>query len=180
MASSEYQKRQDGDNTVFEVTPASAPWNTIALQMVLAWGVVCGWAAYGNDLAKIGNIVVVITVIIIPLCIKDRRPKAERLKSIFRVSPTSIEKNGLVFKKEDIHRLILKNAAREKYYDSIVGSTGDGVAAYAQGQYRTKLAKVGNSLQLEAGGKPYLLAGGMSETTAYGLMTDVGRIIGLQ
>jgi hypothetical protein len=34
-------------------------------------------------------------------------------------------------------------------------------------------------VDLETGGKAYTLAGGMDSTTAYGLMTDVGKVIGL-
>jgi len=46
--------------------------------------------------------------------------------------------------------------------------------------YAQRLSTVANSLDLETGGKAYMLAGGMNETTAYGLMTDVGRVIGLR
>jgi len=34
------------------------------------------------------------------------------------------------------------------------------------------------SLDVEAGGKAYVLAGGMDETTAYGLMRDVSKVLG--
>jgi hypothetical protein len=44
---------------------------------------------------------------------------------------------------------------------------------------RAKIAQVANSLNVETGGKSYLLAGGMDETTAYGLLHDVSKILGL-
>jgi len=39
----------------------------------------------------------------------DARPKAHKQKSSFRVTADTIEANGQTFKKEDIHRLIIKN-----------------------------------------------------------------------
>ena len=50
------------------------------------------------------------------------------------------------------------------------------VAANIEQQVKT--AAVCYSLDLETGGKAYMLAGGMDETTAYGLMRDVSKILG--
>lgn len=34
-----------------------------------------------------------------------------------------------------------------------------------------------NGLEVEAGGRAHVLAGGMDETTAFGLLTDVSRVL---
>ena len=44
--------------------------------------------------------------------------------------------------------------------------------------HRAKLSTVANSLNVETGGKSTMLAGGMDETTAYGLLTDVSKVLG--
>jgi hypothetical protein len=41
------------------------------------------------------------------------------------------------------------------------------------------LAEISYRLDAEHGGKATTLAGGLNETTAYGLMTDVSNILGL-
>jgi hypothetical protein len=46
--------------------------------------------------------------------------------------------------------------------------------------YRAKVGQIANGLTLESGGKSILLAGGMDDTTAYGLLTDVGKVIGFK
>ena len=46
--------------------------------------------------------------------------------------------------------------------------------------YRAKVAQIANALTLEGGGKATVLAGGMDEVTAYGLLRDVSRAIGFE
>jgi hypothetical protein len=110
---------------------------------------------------------------------KDVRPPAHRLPSKFRVSPTAFESNGRTFAKDDIHRLIIKNGVNNEVLGNpnvvipVNTSTAMGVA------HRAKVATVANALELETGGKSYLLAGGMDATTAFGLLHDVGKVIGL-
>jgi len=101
---SEYQKRQDGNSTVFEVTPAEAPkflWMVIMGGISCLLGVFtfpCGLAflALGGAAIWFGRSY-------------DPRPKAHKQNSSFRVTGETIEANGQTFKKDDIHRLIIKN-----------------------------------------------------------------------
>ena len=171
MADSEYQKRQGGNGTVFEVTPATAPKRI----RVAAFGVISFLVGLG--MIGTSNIGMFIFLGIGGLAIfvglfkrVDLRPKAHKSKATFRVTPSTIETNGRTFNKEDISRLIIKNSTglRDQYGHWVGGSE----------LYATKLNKVANSLDLETGGKAYTLAGGMDATTAYGLMADVGDIIG--
>jgi hypothetical protein len=50
-----------------------------------------------------------------------------------------------------------------------------GLQAAVGANYGKKLARVSWRLDVEARGKAYTLAGGLEETTAYGLMSDVER-----
>jgi len=44
--------------------------------------------------------------------------------------------------------------------------------------HRMQVSLTCNGLEVEAGGKGTVLAGGMDETTAFGLLTDVSRVLG--
>ena len=175
MKNSEYQKRQDGNKTIFDVTPASCPKHKAVIYMSLP-------------------IILIMLVVFFPVAIlvavavwyfgfrRDWRPVAHRAPSTFSVSSSEIESNGRTFKKEDIHRLIIKNGmTQNELAGAVIASGRPGMGAYAIGQdYRAKISAVTNALDLESGGNAHTLAGGMSETTAFGLMTDVSKTLGLQ
>jgi len=175
MSGSEYIKRQEGDSSVFEVTPAQAPK---FLFIVIGGGVL---ALIGLLMGPLG------WIIFLPVGIfgiwfgyfKDVRPAAHRVPSRFRVSPSAIEANGRTFAKDDIHRLIIKNGVNNEVMGNpnvvipINTSTAMGVA------HRAKVATVANALEVETGGKSYPLAGGMDTTTAFGLLHDVSKVMGL-
>ena len=172
---SEYQKRQDGNSTVFEVTPAEAPkflWMVIMGGFACLLGVFtfpCGLAflALGGAAIWFGRSY-------------DPRPKAHKQNSSFRVTGEIIEANGQTFKKDDIHRLIIKNGMSNEVLTGptvLVPVSG----SMAQGMMqRAKVSALANGLELETGGKAYLLAGGMDATTAFGLLTDVSKVIGFK
>ena len=174
MTSSEYHKRQDGTVSVFDVTPAQAPRFMI---MTVGGGIL---ALLGLFMGPLG------WILFLPIGIfgvwfgyfRDGRPQEHRSASSFRVSPTTIEANGRTFQKDDIHRLIIKNSVNKEVLASpnivipVNTSTAMGVA------HRARVATVANGLEVETGGKGYLLAGGMDQTTAFGLMTDVSKIMG--
>jgi hypothetical protein len=48
------------------------------------------------------------------------------------------------------------------------------------GAHRMQVSLTANALEVETGGRGYVLAGGMDETTAFGLMSDVSRVIGFR
>jgi hypothetical protein len=45
--------------------------------------------------------------------------------------------------------------------------------------HRAKVSNVANALEVETGGKGFLLAGGMDPTTAFGLLHDVSKVMGM-
>ncbi|NJN52477.1 MAG: hypothetical protein HC809_12690 [Gammaproteobacteria bacterium] len=107
---------------------------------------------------------------------RDIRPKEHRVESTFRTSADAVEVNGKTFKKDDIHRMILRNAITDEELGIEMQNIS---AAQASGMaYRAKVGRVANALTLEAGGKSTLLAGGMDPTTAYGLLREVSNVMG--
>ena len=193
MADSEYQKRQDGDSTVFEVTPATAPkamypivWGAI---LILLLGILLPLNTDHPSLFKSWAIAADIAgaVAIYLGWNVDGRPSAHQSRTTFRVTSSAIETNGQTFAKNDIHRIVInngitKNVLRASHQASLGGmvsgmSNADGKLVTARG---LQLAPIAHSLELETGGKAYVLAGGMNQTTAFGLLTDVNKIIGFE
>jgi hypothetical protein len=171
---SEYQKRQEGGEVVFTVTPASAPKfgymigigvvvTLIGLASLSTPGFAIWFLAMGGFALWYG-------------WSRDQRPKAHQVPSTFRVGPTFIEAGGRRFPKDDIHRLQLRNGITDQDLPGIQTYTSNANAAAGMAQ-RARLATVANSLTLEAGGKATMLAGGMDETTAYGLLHEVCRVL---
>lgn len=176
MTNSEYSKRQEGDRTVFDVTPASCPRNKRVLIVAVPILLIFGIGLLSSGMTGMFILIVVGGPIAYMALYKDWRPAEHRLPSTFLVSPAGIEWKGRTFKKGDIHRLIIKNGMTTSAVAHAVVASGRASGSFAVGlQYREKIAAVANSLNVEAGGNAYPLAGGMSETTAFGLMTDVER-----
>lgn len=168
---SEYQKHTDGNATVFNVTPSSPPKFTylivIGVIAVLFGLAMPGWVKL--PFLLLGGLAIWWG------CVADPRPKAHRQPSTFKVSPDAVEANGRTFQKDDIHRLLLRNGVNdEELLDHIATTTGQ-AAVQAQ---RERAARIAIGLTLESGGKSTLLAGGMNETTAYGLLHETSRILG--
>lgn len=174
MPGSEYHKRQDGGVVVFDVTPAPVPKYTY---IVIMSGIAC---LFGLLVGPIGWLT------LLPLgafgvwfgYVRDMRPPAHRKPSSFRVSPASVEVSGRTFAKDDIHRLIVKNGISNEVIPNIAFAN-PAMGAAMGAAYRVKVARVTNSLELETGGRAHVLAGGMDQTTAFGLLTDVSKVMGL-
>lgn len=181
MAASEYRKRQEGNRVIFEVTPASCPRNKRVLYVAVPIGVIVGIGLLSSGMTGIIWLILIGGPIAYIALYKDWRPVEHRAPSTFSASPAEIEWKGRAFKKEDIHRLIIKNGMTTSQVAHAVVASGRASGSFAVGlQYREKISAVANALCLEAGGNAYPLAGGMSETTAYGLLTEVNRALGAQ
>lgn len=180
MADSEYQKRQDGDSTVFEVTPASAPKNITMVVFLVVPVLIFGGLALASGSVLFIMVVAAVAAFFVYLGLfKDPRPQGHRSKSTFRVSSSTIQSNGRTFNKNEIHRLIIKNGVTKNVMEfANIAAMQGGATALGRQYELSKVAVVSHALELETGGKAYILAGGMNETTAYGLMKDVGKIIG--
>jgi hypothetical protein len=179
MNASEYHKRQEGPATIFEVTPAphkkfmfivimggvlllialasftSMPIFSLIMMGFAGWAIWFGW-------------------------VRDLRPAAHRNRSTFKVTGETIESNGQSFRKDDIHRLIIKNGITNDV-KGIPGVLIPVSASTAMGAaHRMQVALTANGLEVEAGGRGHVLAGGMDETTAFGLLSDVSRALGFR
>lgn len=178
MAGSEYHKHQEGADTVFDVTPAASP-----KFMILAIG-----GAILILFALLSGLGLLAWIIFVPIGVfgiwfgyfRDMRPEAHRGPSTFRVNPTAVVANGRTFPKVEIHRLIIKNAISNEV---VLGGPNVMIpvaTATAMGMaFRAQVSVVANALEVETGGKAYPLAGGMDQTTAFGLLHDVSKVLGL-
>jgi hypothetical protein len=177
MSGPEYKKHQEGSATVFDVTPA--PQKKFMLIVILGGiGVLFGLSVFSSEH--------LLGIIMLGGCgyavywawTHDLRPQEHRGSSTFRVTPDAIESHGQTWKKADIHRLIIKNGITKNV------AVAPGVAvevsnmAAAGAAHRMQVSLTANGLEVESGGRAHVLAGGMDETTAFGLLTDVSRVLG--
>ncbi|WP_153798451.1 hypothetical protein [Foetidibacter luteolus] len=109
----------------------------------------------------------------------DMRKKNHRHPSSFSVYPGYIEVNGQKLVRENIHRVIIKNAYDKTPRLHLTGQTvptGVGIGH----DIRNMLEQISYSVDVEAGGKATQLAGGMDDVTANGLLTEVNQILGFR
>ena len=177
MPIAEYRKRQDGTATLFDVTAAKAPKFTTMIGMGI-FCIVLGLGFMGSDGGLAFFAFLMGGFSLWYGWTRDIRPKGYKENMSFRVTPETIEANGRRFPKDDIHRLLIRNGIS----DQEVGVTQyDMSAAQASGlAYRAKVGTIANALTVESGGKSTILAGGMDGTTAFGLLSDVSKVIGFQ
>ena len=171
---SEYQKRQDGSATIFTVTPGKVPKFTTMIG-VGAFSVLLGLGTMSGVSGGIGFVMLLMGGFAAWYgWTRDIRPKEHRKPSTFRVTPAEIEANGTTFHKDNIHRLILRNGITDQ---ELLQVSTTSAAAMAGMAYKARVGLIANALTVEAGGKSTVLAGGMDETTAYGLLADVGKVL---
>ncbi|MBI1367597.1 MAG: hypothetical protein GC162_02970 [Planctomycetes bacterium] len=174
-AQSSYTKTNDGQWTRFEVTPGRGSINGAAIFPIVGGGLVLMvfpwvWVQFvGFLVAALG----------LWMTLRDARPAMHRHAMQFRVSPDAIESNGRTFKSDDLHRLIIKNAIDTDYEIAITSNSKANIQAVDRMNDRIRASKMAFSVNAEEGGKSYELAGGLNDTTANGLMTDVARLMNL-
>ena len=169
--SSEYRKSESNGVTTFTVEPAPVP-KFIFVAVLGAFAVLLGMSMLpvGVVLMALGGLAIWAGLM------RDMRPKEHHGPSTFSAAADRIEAGGQIFQAGDIHRLIVRNAVTGEEADITILNPSTGVAA-GMG-YRAKVAKIANALTLESGGKATVLAGGMDEVTAYGLLQDVSKVVG--
>lgn len=177
--SAEYKKQQEGNVTVFQVTPADVPKFGTAIgigvvSLLLGFGFMDESGGGGTFFFVMGAVAIWYG------WTRDARPAPHHKESTFRVSPESIEVDGKTFKVADVHRVILRNGITDQELNVQVTMTDVPAAAMAGMAHRARIGALANALTIESGGKATFLAGGMDETTAYGLQHDVCAIIGFK
>ena len=202
-ATSSYKFEQSGDEVIFSVVAAE---KRIPIIRRILISIVCFFAFMGifgtSNVVFISSIVGAIAVFIIAgklVVWSDKKYRGQG--GNFKASP-----RGIVFNNEEsvsverIHRLILRNTFSDVVIPYAVGGMvggGSGIAgatmatgaaignALAGGLAQAAIADknrnmaIGYRLDVEYAGNAKTLASGMTETTAYGLMQDVGRVLRL-
>lgn len=168
--SSEYHRSQNGETTVFSVTPASAPkfWYLIIIGVLVFLGGLMGLGIFGF---LMGGGAVAYGLL------RDQRPKDHKQAMTFSVTPTQVIAGGRTFSKDDFHRLLIANPWFDKAGLDVYTNNANVAAGMAHGM---KLGELCYGLTVESGGKSTLLAGGMDRTTAFGLLSDVSKVLGLK
>jgi len=197
---SEYVKRTDGAFTVFNVRPSTPP-KYVGIQMIGAFLVLfalAGLLGGSSDSNSTRDYVrraraeqagkdqtLAIALLLGGAALYwlgsriDFRPKQHRNPREFRVSRDAVEVDGRSFASRDLHRLIIRNGMAPQEEVLIEANLSNAAALSGMAQ-RRKNAKVCYGLNLEAGGKAHLVAGGMDETTVYGLLRDVSAVLKLE
>lgn len=172
---------------MFEVTPATAPkfWWFIIIGAILFLVGLADLNAYSNSKLKTAEPTWILTVFpglaLVWLGYREWRPKAHRGPSTFTVTGEGVTTNrGVTIKRQDIHRLIVRNPKSDTGDVAVVTVGMPIPGAVAGRNHNLRLGRVCNSLDLEAGGKAYVLAGGMDETTVFGLLSDVETRLSLR
>ena len=202
-ATSSYKFEQSGDEVIFSVVAAE---KRIPIIRRILFSIVCFFAFMGifgtSNVVFISSIVGAIAVFIIAgklVVWSDKKYRGQG--GNFKASP-----RGIIFNNEEsvsverIHRLILRNTFSDVVIPYAVGGMvggGSGIAgatmatgaaignALAGGLAQAAIADknrnmaIGYRLDVEYAGNAKTLASGMTETTAYGLMQDVGRVLRL-
>ncbi len=166
----EYNKSASGESTVFSVTPASAPkfWYLIIIGGLIFLGGLMGLGIFGFVMGG-GAIAYGL--------LRDQRPKDHKAPMSFTVTPSTIVSGGRSFSKEELHRLKIANPLFDRAGLDVYTDNANVAAGMA---HAMKLGELSYGLTVESGGKAHLLAGGMDRTTAFGLLADTSKILGLQ
>ncbi|HEX5152610.1 MAG TPA: hypothetical protein VFW07_14265 [Parafilimonas sp.] len=177
MKTAEYTKTPSGEGYLFHVTPAPKVIGGCAgVLFILLIAFLGGMIVSG--ISSILSAVLFIGIATWCFLKLDMRKKNHRSPSSFTVYSNSIEVNGQKLLKENIHRVIIRNAYDKTPKIQLTGQTvptGVGIGY----DIRNMLEQISYSVDAEAGGKAIQLAGGMDEVTAFGLRTEICQITGL-
>ena len=203
-ATSSYAVEKSGNEVIFSVVAAEKRVPIIRRILIsfgiilIIWNVIGTKSDVGFVLAIVGAIAAYIIAGKMVLW-ADKKHRGEG--GSFKVSSQGIFFNsGESVSVDRIHRLILRNTFSDVVIPYSVGGMvggGSGMAgaamatgaavgnAMAVGLTQAAIADknrnmaIGYRLDVEYGGNAKTLASGMTETTAYGLMQDVGRVLRL-
>lgn len=177
-----YTKSEQGQTTVFTTTPETVP---------VPWGLVAiSAAATVIPLFISIYFALAVAAVFAALCWARMKkfPSSARYRtpSTFRVSAEGVTIDGKDIKRRDIHRAVIRNHVLSKdnatNFVTIhqgVGAMAGAASASANAKFNGQLAAISYRVDLEAGGVPHTLAGGLNESTAFAVLSDVSGILGL-
>ena len=167
-----YQKRQDGDSTVFETNPAPCPkyW------FMLILGLLMGYLILQTGLhGLLGLIFFILPILAVWAFFRDPRPKGLRAPAKLRVAAGQlVTTTGLTLRNEEIKDISLDNV-----YDTEGSGTSVGVVDLGR-KRKQKLRAVSWLLRLDrTNGEPSInIACGLDQDTAAKLLREVGEVLG--
>jgi hypothetical protein len=134
--SAEYTKDQQGNTQVFHVTPAPP----LKYSTAIGIGVFCLVAALGSLSSGLVGFALFFMAMG-AICVwagffRDIRPRPHREPRTFQASPSGIEVDGRTFKRDDIHRLIIKNGMSDQML-----TTWNPAQAVLMAPHKTALSK---------------------------------------
>lgn len=169
-----YTKRNIDNGYEFNVQPEKAPSIAkilLPLLIIPLLLIMCS-----------GPIVVIAATVIIGAFIyfmqKSTKYTLHRQPSSFTVTSDKITKQGNDYNKEDIHRIIIRNHVDEEYvFISNYQSYHNPASTAGALKLRQQLINVSYRVDIECGGYPTTLAGGINEPTAYALLSDISKVL---
>lgn len=174
-----YEVTQRGGKTCFVVHPAGAPFPIGCGAVCLILFLIVTIALFSTNLDPGPTFALIVLVMILPLLAllylwKGTGGGGWRRETSFEVTPAGIEIGGGQIPAVRIHRLILRNHLGEGGGANFA-VVNPGCAFFYARAFRNRVAQDSWRLEVDAQGQAYMLGGGLNETTAYGLMTDVQR-----
>lgn len=169
-----YVKREHGACVEIGVYPAAPPaaWLPAALPVAMVGGMVLEPDTPG--LWVMGLLFTGATAIIL---LRDPRGLGSTTRRSIRAGPDGIDIGGQMLRQADIHHLLIKNKFAgdvEITYDTNRGVPTGTVIGLA---HRRQVAKVAYRVEAECGGKAHILAAGLDEVTARGVLAEVGKAL---
>lgn len=169
-----YRKQAENHSTTFYVQPEEAPSLLKALLLPIAIPLLISWALS----FYFGLILTAGLAIWIYFAQRSRNVTQYRHPVNFSANANGVTFNGTFYKKEDIHRLIIRNHMNEQYVFVSDYQAYHAPVSTARGlQLRQRLTAVSYRVDMESNGTAIALAGGLTEPTAYAILADVSRLM---
>jgi hypothetical protein len=173
-----YESRQVDGATEFSTTPEVVPMPLmlvaipgvllilIALSIKFIYGVIAAGFIYGA----------------MYLLTHSKQATQYRSPAKFRVSPTGVDVGGTTIPKGAIHRVIVRNHVLKAAEGLIVvasphANSGQQNTVAGMNWAISKLGPISYRVDVEARGVPTTLAGGLTEPTAFAIMSDVSKVL---
>lgn len=172
-----YNKTTSGADTTFISEPEKAPsflksaiW-LLVLPLLILWGI---------NFA-LGFIMTILLGIWIYFIQNNKNVTQYRERKEFTLNEKGVHLGNQFYNKDDIHRIIIRNHMNEKYLFVPEQVSRQSPVSTQQGlKLREKLTAVSYRVDLESNGRAVTIAGGLTEPTAYAILSDVSRLLNLK
>lgn len=178
-----YSKSETGQATVFtsEAEAVPVPWGLVAIGALPVFIFLFISVATAVVFAAILGALIWARMKIFP------QARKYRSASTFGVAPDQVTVDGRTLLRQDIHRAVIRNHVLAGDNPSTfvtlhqgIGALTGAAGAAANAKFKGHLADISYRVDVEAGGVPHTLAGGLTESTAFAILSDVSSILKLQ